>query len=133
MWFYREEEFTEIPEGAFGFVYLITNKLNNRKYVGKKNFYFTRLKKVKGKTRKKRIIFESDWKDYQSSSELLKKDIKKLGEENFLCEILHICFNKQDLAYLELKEQVERNVLENLDYYNEMIYFRSRKRKPQTS
>ena len=53
MWFYKDEEFNNIPEGAFGFVYLITNRNNERKYIGKKNFFFSRLKKIKGKIRKK--------------------------------------------------------------------------------
>ena len=131
MWFYKGEEFTEIPANAFGFIYIITNRNNDRKYIGKKNFYFTRLKKIKGKIRKRRIKFESDWKDYWSSSEILKKDIKKLGEENFKREILHICFKKHDLSYLELREQIERNVLESFEYYNEFVYYRGRKRKPQ--
>jgi hypothetical protein len=130
MWFYKGKEFTEIPENAVGFVYIITNKQNQRKYIGMKNFYFTRLKKVKGKKRKKRVKIESDWREYFSSSEILKKDVKKLGEENFTREILYICFNKHDLAYLELKEQVVRNVLESLEYYNEFLYYRGRKKKP---
>ena len=128
-WLYNGEALSEIPENAFGFVYLITNKINNRMYVGMKHFYFSRLKKIKGKVRKKRISFESDWRDYWSSSEILKTDIKKLGEENFTREILHICFKKYDLSYMELKEQIERNVIESLDYYNEFLYYRSRKRK----
>jgi hypothetical protein len=128
-WFYKDEEFNNIPEGAFGFVYLITNRNNERKYIGKKNFFFSRLKKIKGKIRKKRITFESDWQTYWSSSEILKADIKKLGKENFKREILHICFKKTDLSYMELKEQIERNVIESLEYYNEFLYYRSRKRK----
>jgi len=133
MWLYKGEELSEIPENAFGFVYIITNKIDNRMYIGCKQFYFYRMKKIKGKVRKRRIKYESDWKIYWGSSELLKNDIKKLGEENFTREILHICYSKHDLSYCELKEQIERNVLEDLVYYNEFLYYRGRKRKPQAS
>jgi len=67
MWTYQGNEFAEIPEGYAAFVYLITNKKTNKKYIGKKLFYFSRSKTVKGK--KKRTKVESDWKDYWSSSE----------------------------------------------------------------
>ena len=35
-WTYRGQEVSEIPEGIEGFVYIITNTTNNRKYIGKK-------------------------------------------------------------------------------------------------
>lgn len=130
MWIYQDKEFTKIPDGAFGFVYIIINNINDRKYIGSKQFYFSRMKKIKGKVRKKRIKIISDWETYWSSSEILKKDVKKHGEENFKREILHICFSKQELAYRELEEQIQRNVLQDLAFYNEFVYFKGRKRKP---
>ena len=42
MWVYNKTIFDEIPEGMVGFVYLITNLMNDRKYIGKKNFYLDR-------------------------------------------------------------------------------------------
>ena len=44
-WFYQDKEVTEIPEDSIGFVYLITNLTNNRKYIGKKLAQFKRSKK----------------------------------------------------------------------------------------
>ena len=35
-WFYQDKEVMDIPEDSIGFVYLITNLTNNRKYIGKK-------------------------------------------------------------------------------------------------
>jgi len=35
-WTYQGEIVEEIPQGVEGFVYLITNTTNNRKYIGKK-------------------------------------------------------------------------------------------------
>ena len=35
-WYYNDKIVEELPEGTVGFVYLITNLTNNRKYIGKK-------------------------------------------------------------------------------------------------
>ena len=48
-------------------------------------------------------------------------DVKRLGEENFIREVLHLCVNRSDCAYLELKEQMMLKVLERDDYYNDWL------------
>jgi len=101
---------SDIPEGAVGFVYKITNELDGRIYIGKKQFYSnTRVKigvkeKKLTKTRKiyKTIIKESNWKEYNSSCEELKKDINDLGISNFSKVIIEICYSKADLNYKEV-------------------------------
>ena len=40
MWLYKNEPFEEIPEDAYGYVYLITNNVTGKKYIGKKLFWF---------------------------------------------------------------------------------------------
>ena len=122
MWLYKKLPLEEIPENAYGFVYLITNNISGRKYIGKKLFWFKKTKTVKGK--KKRIKAESDWRNYWSSSDDVKKDVQELGEENFTREILHICPNKGSCNYLEAKEQMIREVLETDKYYNSQIQCR---------
>ena len=122
MWLYNNKPLEEIPENAYGYVYLITNNLTGRKYIGKKLFWFKRTKVIKGK--KKRLKVESDWKDYWSSSDELKADIEKLGINNFSREILHICPNKGLCNYLEAKEQMVRCVLETDQYYNSQVQCR---------
>ena len=122
MWLYKEQPLEHIPANAYGYVYLITNNLTGRKYIGKKLFWFRKTKVLKGK--KKRLKVESDWKEYWSSSDELKADIQKLGEENFTREILHICGNKGMCNYLEAKEQMLREVLETDKYYNSQIQCR---------
>ena len=122
MWIYNNKPLEEIPENAYGYVYLITNIITGRKYIGKKLFWFRKTKVLKGK--KKRLKVESDWKDYWSSSDELKADIKKLGINNFSREILHICPNKGLCNYLEAKEQMVRCVLETDQYYNSQVQCR---------
>lgn len=126
MWLYNNEPIEDIPEGIVGFVYLITNLTNNRKYIGKKNFYFSKTKQVKGK--KKRIKVESDWKDYYGSNKELQADVESLGKENFKREILKLCKSKGEFGYYEAKYQFENNVLESEDYYNTWIMVRVHKK-----
>ena len=122
MWLYNEKPLEEIPENAYGYVYLITNNQTGRKYIGKKLFWFRKTKQIKGK--KKRLKVESDWRDYWSSSDELKKDVETLGTDKFTREILHICGNKGMCNYLEAKEQMIREVLESDKYYNSQIQCR---------
>lgn len=107
---------------------MITNLTNDRKYIGKKLSHFSKSKTKtvtlkSGQKKKKKIRYkeESDWKSYWSSSEELKKDVKELGEQNFRREILHFCTSKGALSYMELREQIERRVLESDDWYNGWI------------
>ena len=122
---YQNKPLEEIPENAYGFVYLITNNDNGKKYIGKKLFWFRKTKILKGK--KKRYKIESDWKTYWSSSEEVKSLVQNLGEQLFTREILHICESKGMCNYLEAREQMDRRVLESNDYYNGTIQCRIHK------
>ena len=123
MWFYNGEEFTsEMIEDWIGFVYLITDKSNNMKYVGKK--LLTRVAKLpplKGKTRRRHVVKETDWKKYYGSSETVKLMIEEKGVDNFHREILYLCTSKGQLGYLEAKYQFVNDVLLRDDYYNGII------------
>jgi hypothetical protein len=113
------------PKEIYGFVYLIVNNVNNKKYIGKKFFWSMKTRQVNKK--KKRYKVESDWKDYCGSNEELKNDIIALGHESFQRTILHLCKTKAECAYLELKEQIERDALLREDYYNGWIQVKVRK------
>ena len=107
----------------FGFVYRITNKYNERSYIGRK--YFWSFRTPPGKKRK--VKQESDWKKYYGSCPELKEDIKKFGKENFKREIisLHVTLGKTN--YEETKQLFLNGVLtESLDdgtpkYYNSNV------------
>ena len=128
-WTFQDKPF-EITEeiknsSVKGFVYLITNKITDRKYIGLKTlFKEVKLPPLKGKTRKRKVIKETDWKKYYGSSEWLKKDIEEFGKENFKREILHFGNSKSELNYLEIKEQIEREVLLTDEYYNNIVNVR---------
>jgi hypothetical protein len=120
-----------LPDDCVGFVYLITNKTNDRKYIGKKlaKFSKTAYKTVvlKNGTKKKKKIkskIDSDWITYYGSSVELSKDIALLGEDSFTREILFYCKSKAECSYIEAREQFSRRVLESTEYYNGQISVR---------
>jgi len=130
-WIYQGQVVNELPEDCIGFVYLITNVVTGRKYIGKKlaKFSKTTYKTVKlknGNKKKKKIRgkIESDWQTYYGSSVELTADIAKIGIDNFTREILHYCKSKAETSYIEAREQFDRKVLESNDYYNGQISVR---------
>ena len=111
-----------IPENAFGFIYEITNTINGKKYIGKKQMTRKiRRKPLKGKKRKRIDHIESDWKTYTGSSDALNLDISTLGINKFNFKILKFCNSKFELSYFEAKMQFEKDVLLSEDYYNGII------------
>lgn len=124
MWYYKGKEFTSDDIGDYvGFVYIITDKENGKKYIGKKTLISRRkLPPLKGQKRRRTKIVESDWKNYFGSNDEIKMLLEGSGEERFHREILHLCKGKGEMSYLEMKEQVEREVLLRPDeYYNGII------------
>ena len=130
-WIYENTLVETLPENCVGFVYLITNNLTGRKYIGKKLAKFSKttyriVKQKNGIKKKKRIKskIESDWQQYTGSNIELNKDIEELGIENFTREILYYCRSKAECSYVEAREQFSRRVLESDDYYNGHIQVR---------
>ena len=130
-WFHENTLVESLPEDCVGFVYLITNKLSGRMYIGKKLAKFSktayRVVKLKNGTKKKKKIrskIDSDWQDYYGSSPELTRDVVALGTENFTREILFYCKSKAECSYIEAREQFARRVLETNDYYNGHIQVR---------
>ena len=107
-----------------GFVYLITEKDTDMKYIGKKLFWNKQSKIVKGRKNRKISKVESNWRNYYGSSLLLQEEVKIKGEDNYHREILRLCKTKGECSYYEAKAQFDNNVLLRDDYYNKYIQCR---------
>ena len=83
----------------YGYVYLIINKINNKKYIG---------------MHKSKIFDES----YYGSGTGIKRAIEKYGKENFIIEILHWCETPELLSIMEIFEIHNRNAVKCAEYYN---------------
>jgi hypothetical protein len=130
-WYFQNEIVETLPEDCVGFVYLITNNITGRKYIGKKLAKFAKTTyktvKLKNGTKKKKKIrskIDSDWRDYYGSNLELSKDVDTLGRENFKREIMFYCKSKSECSYIEAREQFTHKVLESRDYYNGQISVR---------
>ena len=130
-WTYQNQLVETLPEDCVGFVYLITNLISGRKYIGKKLAKFSKTTyktvKLKNGTKKKKKIrskIDSDWQEYYGSSPNLTADIQALGKENFSREILFYCKSKAECSYIEAREQFINRVLESDDWYNGHIQVR---------
>jgi len=85
---------------AIGYIYLTTNLINNRKYIGK---------------RQSSTFDES----YKGSGKILKQAILKEGWDNFSCEVLEWCstveeLNQKEKYYIELYDAVNSNEFYNI-------------------
>ena len=129
-WIYEGKPFDgSLIDNNFGFVYLISNLLDGRKYIGRK--YFWKFRTPRGKKRK--VKSESDWKNYYGSCPELKEDIEHLGKQNFSRTILSLHKTAGKTNFEETRQLFIHGVLtESLDtggpaYYNSNIlsrYFR---------
>lgn len=133
-WTYKGSIVNELPEDCVGYVYIITNTVSGRRYIGKKLAKFSKTTyktvKLKNGTKKKkkiRSLIDSDWREYFGSSPNLTEDINKIGKENFTREILQYCKSKSECSYVEARLQFEYGVLESDDFYNGHIQVRVHK------
>lgn len=133
-WYYQHTLVTTLPDDCVGFVYMITNLVNGRMYIGKKLAKFTKtsykIVKLKNGTKKKKRIkskIDSDWQEYYGSNIELNEDVNTLGPNKFRREILYFCKSKAECSYVEAREQFSRRVLESDDYYNGHVQVRVHK------
>ena len=131
MWLYKEKlikSIEELPENAHSFIYKITHIQTKKFYIGKKSIYSERnlpltkkeILEYKGKGRvpkKKKVVKESDWLTYFGSEPSLKEDVKKYGKDQFIKEIIHICYNKKQATYQEIRHQILDGCLESDNCY----------------
>jgi hypothetical protein len=116
MWIYNGIELTENDVDQYvGFVYIIYNVTNGRKYIGKK--LFTRAATYRKNKRKRRKRVKSDWLTYTGSNKQLNADIA--NGDQVQREILHLCTSKGWCTYLETQEIFNHRALIDRDYYND--------------
>jgi len=118
------------PMEAIGFIYLITNLSNNKKYIGRKQFFSTTKKKLgkkaiaalqdKRKKHYQHITKESNWRSYTGSNKVLNKEIEDTNPPLHK-EVLRICYSKKSLNYWETYNLFLHNVLQDDKYYNSNI------------
>jgi hypothetical protein len=139
-WTYKGKEFSDkdIPEGAVGFVYIMSAIIDGKSviYIGKKNF-FANIKKPLGKKalalvtdkrlKKYKRELRPDFQKYYSSNKILK-DSHKAGIV-IKREILRICYSSTELTYQETKHHFIYEVLEKEEFLNGNILGRFYKTK----
>ena len=90
------------PDVYYGFVYLITNTVTDRKYIGRK-FYHT--------YRKKKRVKESNWREYAGSCKPLKEDMQRMGKDKFTFEIICNYKTRGGVVSGEVHFQTDNDVL----------------------
>lgn len=83
----------------YGFIYITTNLLNGKKYIGKRRF-------------------SGNWKSYLGSGIHLKEAIKKYGRSNFSKVIVDIGYSDGELNEKEMNLIKFFNADNSRDYYN---------------
>jgi len=124
-WKFKGKKFTMtydeiLEQGWYGFVYLITDKERNKKYIGEKSFHSFRT--PKGKKNKKK--FESNWAEYPTSNKLLQKFIRLSEEERnekFDFVILALAKDKAIMKYVEVRYMMQYNVCGDESFYNDNV------------
>jgi len=131
-WKYKGNEISDelfekiVSSGFLGFIYEITERESGKKYIGKKMLVKRTKRKVKSKngvSRNKIVWKESDWRGYYGSSPTLMERVSS-GKYKYDREILLFCNGKADLMYYETKYQMDKNVIFDDNYYNQMLHIR---------
>lgn len=83
----------------YGFIYITTNMVNGKRYIGQK-------------------MFRDGWKYYLGSGTALKRAIKKDGYKNFHRDIVAIAYSKEELDNLEIEWIQNYNAVKSDAFYN---------------
>jgi hypothetical protein len=119
-WTFNNEPVTDETIGdAYGFVYVIRNMIDGRRYVGRKYFTKAGYKTVKGKRKKIRV--SSGWEDYYGSNKVLLEDVAKHGADSFERTIIRLCKNRSECSYWETHYIFQFEALLSDRWYNEWV------------
>ena len=88
-----------VQNNYYGFIYITTNNINGKKYIGQKKYY-------------------GNYETYIGSGIALKNAINKYGKENFTREIIENCKTKEELDSREKFWIEYYNATESEDFYN---------------
>lgn len=88
-----------MKDGKYGFVYITTNLVNDKKYIGQKSY-------------------TGKWKTYLGSGTIIKQAINKYGKENFQREIIEECKTLDELNNKEIYWINYYNAVQSDDFYN---------------
>ena len=106
-WTYNGKPFNPTPEvieDYQGFVYELEEISTGKKYIGKKFFWSKRrLPPLKGKSRKRIVKKESDWRDYYGSSEEVKLLVD--AEESWIQKAIDLSVLEQRRLWLESERE----------------------------
>lgn len=94
----EEINYVDIYE-PYGFIYITTNLVNGKRYLGQRKF-------------------SDGWKNYLGSGLAFKDAINKYGEENFKRNIVAICSSEDELNQVEYDLSVFFDVVNSPDWYN---------------
>lgn len=120
------ESLSQMPVGTLGIIYKIYNLTTGKYYIGRKGVSSNKKRKLTVKekllpeNKRKTVIVEqkesSGWKTYCGSNLELKEEIKK--GHKIRKEILHFCFSKAEITYMETKEILCSGALIDVNSYN---------------
>lgn len=85
----------------YGFVYITTNLVNGKRYLGQKGFNN-----------------KPEWANYIGSGVAFLNAVKKYGRENFTKNIIDIAYSNDELNQKEYEYSVFFDVVESSDWYN---------------
>jgi hypothetical protein len=88
-------------KNVYGFIYITTNLINGKKYIGQK-----------------KLDDASRWKSYLGSGYHLNNAIQKYGKTNFSREIVDIASSEYELNSKEFEWIDKYNAVENANFYN---------------
>jgi group I intron endonuclease len=88
----------------YGFIYITTNMVNGKRYIGQKRFEYG-----------------NDWHSYLGSGQALKSAIDLYGKENFYKNIVCFCYSEDELNQAEYNLSVFLDVVKSQDWYNMIL------------
>jgi len=110
-----------------GFVYEVVEQKTDKRYFGIKKFWkVVKYKPLKGRTNKRHITKETDWKNYMTSSPVMQEKLKS-DRKNYKMYIKKLCKSVTEMKAWEAYYQLEYYV--NNEWhklYNEVINLRLR-------